>query len=221
MNTSEIIRNKIYFYLSCCLSMLIFVPGRFAFGLIILTAFNLLIASGPLTLYLLKISGLDGLKILLYPLVLIFITIVYRQIIIIICPVAALTLGLCMYFPTLSAAVFELFFRSTDPKPARDFKLCMKKSLRFTVFALLFFAIRDTAGYGTFTLPVFNDIYTMHLPFDPSSFSAASFLATIPGSLVLVSLIIAFQIITIDKYLKYRKEKKQGNAVGGKEGKNA
>lgn len=203
---NELVRNRIYFYLACCLSMLVFLPGRFAFGIIILIEFNFLMFAGVSSCYIIKRAGLDSLKVVLYPVLMIFLTILYKQILILICPVAALSIGFCMYLPSLSAAVFEIFFKESFNDYKTDIKEAMSKSAWFSLVALIFFAVRDILGYGTFSLPTFHGIYYIHLPFDYSRVSAGAFLATIPGSFAFVSLAIAVYIIGNEKFLKLNKK---------------
>jgi len=206
MKNNETIRNRIYFYLACCLSMLIFVPGRFAFGVIILVEFNFLMMTGISTCYLFKKAGLEPLKAVLYPVEMIFFTILFKQFLILITPLAAISLGMCMYLPALSAAAFEIFFKENLVDFKEDFKESMGKTLKFSFVALIFFALRDILGYGTFSLPTLNGIHYFHLPFDYKAVSGGSFLATIPGSFALVSLGVAVYIIGNEKFIKLNKK---------------
>ena len=125
----------------------------------------------------------------------------YKQLLAIICPIAALTLGFCVFLPTLASVIIEFFFLNYEHGLKEHLKKNMAKASFMTIFALVFFLIRDIFGYGTFTFPAWKHILVLHLPYNPQSASASVFLATIPGSLTLVAIIL-FAYIFISKKLQ-------------------
>jgi Na+-translocating ferredoxin:NAD+ oxidoreductase RnfE subunit len=71
----------------------------------------------------------------------------------------------------------------------------MKKASFMTLFNLLFFCIRDILGYGTLTFPGWKSLVVIHLTSNPMRTDAGVFLATIPGSLCLIALLLALYIV--------------------------
>ncbi len=206
MNYSVNIRNKIYFYIACAISMLVFMPARLSFGIVVLVEFNFLMFSGIGICYLIKLAKLEELKSVLYPVGLVFMTILFKQILILFNPLMALTLGFAIYIPAMSSALFEIFFKNELVDFKHDLKFGMLKAARFTIVALIVFAFRDIMGYGTLTLPMFRGVFILHMPFDLTRISAASFLATIPGGFICVSVIAVVVIIFNEKFMKAEEE---------------
>lgn len=191
--------KRIYYYIAANLALLIPAPGRFAYALILIILFNIQMVTITMIfhgIYHLQLSNLRNPVLALF---IITLSVFYKQLLAIICPVAALTLGYCIFLPTLASVIIEFFFLSYEHGLKSHLALNMKKSCFMSIFALLFFLIRDVFGYGTFTLPSWKKIVVFHLPYDLQSTSASVFLATIPGSLVFVALIIAVYIFVVSK----------------------
>ena len=66
----------------------------------------------------------------------------------------------------------------------------MKESGFFSIYAFVFFLLRDIVGYGTISFPVPSGIFKLELP-TLSYFSPFTFWASIPGALVLSGLLLA------------------------------
>ena len=69
----------------------------------------------------------------------------------------------------------------------------MSQCLRFSLSAFLLFALRDIFGYGTITLPARDSLLSFNLPVSAELMQAGGFIASIPGTLVLVGLLVVFQ----------------------------
>lgn len=195
MNNNRII----YYYIASCLSILVPVPGRFAYGIILLFLFNLQMLFASLIFHAVEHLSLQILRNSIIAFALIATTVLYKQLLIIYCPIMALTLGFCLYLPALTSCVIEFFFSEYKKGVKARAFLTVKRSLLMSALCLLFFLFRDIAGFGTLTLPLWKKMFIIHLPFSTDSVSAASFFATIPGSLVLVSIVLSCYIVFCKK----------------------
>ncbi len=197
--------KKIFFYLTLSLAMVIPVPGRFAFGLIILVLFNIQTAVCTLMIHAVRRIGLENLSNSLIAITLVAVTVLCKQILIFFCPLAALTLGLAIYLPALSSVVIEFFFLDKIDHLKPHILRNMGESAGLSLIVLFYFLLRDIFGYGTFTLPAHNRIIAFLLPFNPERIHAVSFIATIPGSYFMLAGIVT---LTIFIYQKIRERKK-------------
>ena len=192
--------NKIYFYIAASLAFLIPVPGRFVYGLLLMILFNIQMATITLLFHAIHHMQLAEMRNAILALTIVGLSIFYKQILIIICPIAALTLGYCIFLPTLVAVVIDFFFLDYKKGLKKHLASNMIKSAFMTIFLLLFVFFRDVVGYGTITLPGWKQIIVLHLPYNLESASASVFLATIPGSLVLISALLALYIFVLKKF---------------------
>lgn len=188
-----------YYYIASSLAILVPVPGRFAYGLIVLFLFNIQMLFVSLLFHAVEHLSLQVLRNSIFAFVLIASTVLYRQILIIFCPVAALTLGFCIYLPALTSAVIEFFFTEYKKGVKAHVFLTMKKSLAMSAFCLVCFLFRDIVGFGTITFPAWKKILVFHLPYNLNSTGSSVFLATIPGCLVLLSVLLNIYIIFCKK----------------------
>ncbi|MBQ3670633.1 MAG: hypothetical protein II921_04045 [Treponema sp.] len=192
--------KKIYFYITSILAFFIPIPGRFVFAFYALILFNL-----QILLLTLIFHGVDKLKIggLKEPVLIfsiIFLTILYKQFLYIVCPVVAITLGFCIYLPSISTFTIMFFFgkrvNSLTKHLINNMGTCAYNSLT----CLVLFLLRDALGYGTLTLPGWKRIIYVHLPFLSGTSHAGAFLATIPGALVLFSVLLAGYIFVKQRF---------------------
>lgn len=192
-------KKKIYLYIAANLAFLIPVPGRFAYALIMAVLFNLQMAAITMIFHAIHRTNLANLQNSVLSLMIISLGIVFKQLLIIVCPVAALTLGFCIYLPTLASVIIEFFFLDYEHGLKGHLIDKAKKTLALSAFMLLIFLIRDMLGYGTITFPGWKRLIVVHL-FENSDIGGASvFLATIPGCLVLISALISFYIFVSKK----------------------
>ena len=202
--------RQIYFYVVAALATVVPVPGRFAFGFLMLLLFNVQIVTGVLTCHLVALLKLDDLKNVIVSVELIAVTILFKQIIILLCPVAALTLGFLLYLPALSSALIEFSFKGTMLSLAEDIK---EKSIRnaiFSVAAVIIYLVRDIVGFGTITFPAWQKIAAAHVSVFAHTTYASSFLATVPGAFVLSALMLALYLFVTGQFDKIER------AGGGK-----
>lgn len=188
-----------YYYIASSLAILVPVPGRFAYGIILLVLFNIQMLLTSFVFHAVEHLNLQVLRNSIIAFALVAITVFFKQVLIIFCPVAALTLGFCIYLPALTSAVIEFFFAEYKKGVKKHAFLTLKKSLIMSAFCLLIFLLRDIVGFGTITFPLWKKIAVFHFPFNPDSVSASIFFATIPGSLVFISVILSFYIFFCKK----------------------
>ncbi|MCR5606131.1 MAG: hypothetical protein K6F69_04865, partial [Treponema sp.] len=86
------------------------------------------------------------------------------------------------------------YFFEYSKKPLKEeLKDNMSETLRFSIFAIILFALRDAFGYGTLTFPAANGFLEFSLPGRSLLLQMGDFLASTPGALVLVGLLLALQ----------------------------
>ncbi len=191
----------VYFFLAAALSILIPAPGRFAYGVALLLIFNFQIVTGLLFSRLINKLQLNSLKNALMAMEIIASTIFCKQVLVFICPVMALTLGFVVYLPALSATIIDFLFKENEHSLKKDVTLKMLLSGSFSLCALLFFLIRDIFGYGTFTMIAYKHIAVFSLFAFDKQISASSFLATIPGALLLLAFFFFVYVAVKNNYI--------------------
>lgn len=167
-------------------ALLIASPGRFAFGLIICAELFFLAICGLIISALLEKLNLNQFKSILTIITLIFSTILYKQIIMWLFPLIALQLSFVFYLPAISSYMIGMIYKN-------DSKIKFSENIKiisfFSIFALVFYLIRDILGFGSFTFPTLNGIFELIL-FNSKTLSWSVFFASMPGALFLVSVSI-------------------------------
>lgn len=192
-------RKKIYFYIAANLAMLIPVPGRLAYAIILLLLFNIQMLASTMLFHAIHHMKLANMRNTLLCLTIIALGIFYKQIVIFFCPIIALTLSYCIFLPTLTSVIIEFFFLDYARGVRTHISSTMKKSCFMTGFNLVFFLLRDVIGYGTITLPGWKTMFVIHLPYSQQKIGLGVFLATIPGSLCFIALLLALYIFAVKK----------------------
>lgn len=190
-------KKSIYVFITASLSMLVPSPGRFAFGIVLVLLLNILMLSGTVVRYCvwrLKIGRLSDMFLIGF---LIFVTMMYHRLLVFISPAMALQMGFVIYLPTVSSYFIGYIFGTKMQNLVYDIKYNISHALFFSIFALLFFLMRDILGFGTFTyisLSGFHEIVLFH-----NNISAFSFLASIPGALICIAANLVLYIFVMDK----------------------
>ena len=197
--------RTIYFYLAAVLTVVVPVPGRLAFGLLMVVAFNVQVLTGVLVGHLTERLHLDDLKNVIVSVELVAVTILFKQLVIFFCPVAALTLGFSFYLPALASAIIEFSYKYAVPSLAADMKEKALRNAVFSAVALGIYLVRDIVGFGTVTFPVWRRIATAHVPFGASATAAGAFFATIPGAFVLVAVLLALYLLVTGQFAALRR----------------
>lgn len=194
------IDKNTYFFLAAILSIFVPAPGRFAYALTLLLLFNVQMVVITLFFHAIDFLKLESLKNVLMVLSLVFVTIMFKQLLIVVCPIMALTLGFCIYLPTFSTVAIQFFFEKRKSSLREHFFDGVSKTLMFSAYSLLFFLLREIIGYSTVSFPGFGGLIVFHLPVDFHSVSFGPFFATIPGCLSLVAVLFALYILIQRKF---------------------
>ncbi|MDE7140092.1 MAG: hypothetical protein K2O09_04990 [Treponemataceae bacterium] len=197
--------RTIYFYLAAILTVVVPVPGRLAFGLLMVVVFNVQVMTGVLVGHLTARLHLDDLKNVIVAVNLVAVTILFKQLVIFFCPVAALTLGFSFYLPALASAIIEFSYKEVAPSLAADIKEKALRNAVFSAVALGIYLVRDLVGFGTVTFPVWRRIAVVHVPFGARTTAAGAFFATIPGAFVLVAVLLALYLLVTGQFAALRR----------------
>lgn len=184
-------KNLYFVFIAASFALLVSAPGRLAYGLPLIIELNLLAIGATAFNSLMKKINLGALHDILTLSFIIFLTILYRQILVLYSPVLALALSFTLYLPAVSAFLLGSVYSSQSDSTAKNAAVCAK----FSVFAFLFFFFRDVFGYGTLSLPAPNAIKEVFL-FDSYKTSLLSFFATIPGALLILALLMSVLLTT-------------------------
>ena len=193
-------QKSIFTYLAAYLVLLIPTPGRFVYGMTLMLELVVLMFLGTLISIAIDKLKLKDLKTVIILFSMLVIAVVYRQIFIMLQPEIVLTLGFTLYLVPISTFLISFLFK---PHNFENKELIVKstwRSVKFALCGLIFFLIRDILGFGTFTFfgpkhQIFEKVL-----FNENSVGILSFLATIPGALLLSSLITYFHLTIKKKF---------------------
>lgn len=180
-------RRSIAIHMSITCAACICCPGRFAVGLVLMVESLLLALFTSLFISLLDTLEVKPIKESCICLFIITFVILYKQILAIFAPLLALQLSFVLFLPAVST--FSTAFLIDDKSRTIFTRLLsvIPPHLVFGVYTILFCAVRDILGFGTITFLTFSGFREIVL-FDSA---VLSFLATIPGALMLSALILA------------------------------
>ena len=187
-----------YVYMATTCSMVVLAPGRFAIGLILVIQMCLLMFLGTLFRSLIRVLKMEKMSSTLMLSFMVFFTIFFRQLVILMMPDAALQLGFLFYLITVSTFITAFLFDDKTSSLSDELKVNMFQAMLFSVFGLLFSLFRDIVGYGTITIVSSKGIIEKVL-FDKYDVSILSFVASIPGALIIASIILVFYTLILNK----------------------
>ena len=99
-------------------------------------------------------------------------------------------MGFIIYMPAIAVLMLGRFFDNRGMQLKMALSGNMRESGFFSIYAFVFFLLRDIVGYGTISFPIPSGIFKLELP-TLSYFSPFTFWASIPGALVLSGLLLA------------------------------
>lgn len=181
-------RSRVYFFIAAALSLLVPVPGRLAHVIVLLVLLNAQMVLVTLSFHGINALGLRSMRNVLLVLVLITTTILYKQLLVAVSPMFAMTLGFCLYLPALSTVAIDFFFEKREERLLVHLRDSMAKGLQISAGALVYFLFREAVGYGTISFPAFPGMAVVRLPF---TIPGGVFFATIPGNLALIAVLLA------------------------------
>ena len=192
-------KRSIYVLIATILSILVPAPGRFVYGMALVIELNFIMLLGTVIHSLIKKIKLEELNTLITLIILIVTTILYRQIMILICPEVMLTLGYMIFLMPISVFAFGYLFTGFEQPLVHRLKHNMLHVLTFSIFALLFFLIRDILGYGTFTFFGKGHQIFEKVIINAENLGFFSIIATIPGALMFASAFLFIHIFIRNK----------------------
>ena len=140
-------KNELYVYTALSLATLVPVPGRLAYGIVIIVMLYLLSLLGILFKQFVSMFFEYGLRSVLIAAMLISTCLLVRQILIIISPITAFILGINIYVPALTAFILGNLYRHIGLKLSEMLNHSLGKCISFSIFALFFFIIREIISY--------------------------------------------------------------------------
>lgn len=182
-------KNLYFIFIAASFALLTAAPGRLAYGLPLILELNILMASTNAFHSFVKKFDMGTLSDILTVSFILFMTILFKQVLIFFSPVIALTLSFCIYIPALSVFLLASVFQAQNVSESSGKNF--ETTFWFSVFALVFFILRDILGYGTISIPVPNGIKESYL-FNSYDTAFLSFFATIPGALIILVLCMSF-----------------------------
>ena len=191
-------KNELYIYIPLSFALLLPVPGRFAYGLIIVFLLYLMSVCGILfKKFAVKFFNAE-LSNVIVTIMLVSLCILVRQLVIVFSPLIAFVLGIAFFMPAFTSFILGNLYSSSSLSVLFELKNVFVKCSFFCVFALVFFFIRDVFGYGTISFPSPNGIFEIQIFSAENKIFLFSFLASIPGAVVLLLLFNAlfFKIIS-------------------------
>lgn len=189
-----------YTYIAASLAFLVPFPGRFVYGFVLVIELLFLMMIGTCVNSLAEKIRLGEIKTVLSLIAITSFTILYKHILILTQTEIAMTLGFLLFIPTASSFMIGYVFNNTDLPLSQRLKENMRHTVNFSLFALIFFLIRDIFGYGTFTFLGKNHVIYEKVIFDSENISVFSFLASIPGALILSAFILFLDTTVTKKF---------------------
>lgn len=192
-------KSLYYIFTSISFALLIAAPGRFAFGLVMCAELFFLLGCVFFISFLAKRVNLQEMNPVVTVAGLIFSTVLYKQIVRWIFPLVALQMSFAFYLPAVTSYVIGIVYRNVGISTRQSLTENLKIAGVFSAAALVFYAVRDIFGYGTFTLPSPDGLIEDVL-FNPRSFSWGVLFASIPGALILISAVTLLFVFVQHKF---------------------
>ncbi len=183
-------RKAISIYMAATCAIVIVAPGRFVCGILIAAELLILMLFGLLFKSFIKKIKIEKMEQPVMLCFVIFATIFCKRLIALFMPEVALQLGFVLFLPSISTFTTVFLLEETDMSLKESLKKDMPAAVLFAAYILLVSLIRDIIGFGTITLPSSGHQLEFVL-FSENRISSATFIATIPGSLILNALLLS------------------------------
>ena len=190
-------RNSYSMYIAAICPMVIATPGRLAAGIALSLELCLLMLAGTGFRQLVRRLGIGMLQELTMLSFIIFFTLLWRQLLILMSPELALELGFVMYFPALSTFAALFLFDAAEDGFLPELRGNMLPVLRFSAYTAGMSLIRDVCGYGTLTFIAAHG--TAETVVIRAPVSVFIFLATVPGALIFAALSLIGYLAALKK----------------------
>ncbi len=183
-------QKKSFMYIASFLLLTIPPTGRFVYGLTLVLELFILEILGILINSLVSRLKFEEIRTFFVMFFIIAFTIFYRQILVCTYTEIALVLGFIIYMPPVSVFLTHTIFTDYEEALGVKLKTNLLNTAVFSLVILIFFLFRDIAGYGTFTFFGHNHRIYEKVLLNPDKVGIFTFFASIPGALVLTSLVI-------------------------------
>lgn len=192
-------KSELYVFLMLSLAMFVPIPGRLCYVTVLLVLMYLQTVLGILFRNFCARFVSEGLQNVISVVFIVFLTVLFRQAIIAFSPIVAFTLGICFYMPSISAFVLGNIYNKNEYTLTEHVVSVSIKSLVFSIYAVLFFLVREIFSYGTISLPKAGGILEIQVVQDTSKIFAGSILASVPGALFLIVFISSLIRFVLNK----------------------
>ncbi len=184
------IKNYYYIYIAAALSIIIPFPPRFAYGIIAIILLNILIYGGFAIKFFTEKFHITPMLTSLLIFTTVALTGIYKQLFILYAPSIAFTSGLALYLTAFSSYIYGNVLDTVGLPPLEHLVRTSKRTALFSGLVLLFFLLRDIIAFGSITFPAPKGIKVITI-FKVGEVYPLHFLATIPGTLIVLGLIFA------------------------------
>ena len=202
-------RRSVYVLIATILGILIPSPGRFVYGVTLVIELISLMFIGTLATSLVKKLKLEELTTIIVLMIIIATTILFRQIMIMIQPEVMLTLGYIIFLMPVSVFMIGYVFINEEKTLKEKLRFNMIHILTFSLYALLFFLLRDIAGYGTFTFYGPNHQIYEKVLIVSDKIGVLSVFASLPGAFILSAVLLFIHLYVRNKFAIVRKAEAQ------------
>lgn len=192
-------RRAISIYMAATCAIVIVCPGRLVCGIVIAVELCLLMLFGLLFrafLSKIKMENMIQSTMLVF---IVFLTALFKQFLILIMPELALQLSFILYLPAISTFSTVFLLEKNIPEIKELLSRNVISAGMFSLYILIVAFVRDLFGYGTLTLPAYGRQFEIVI-FNPDRISTLSFLATIPGALILTALFLSGFLFVENKF---------------------
>lgn len=183
-------RKALSVYMSATCALMIVAPGRLVCGIILALEIIILMMAGTLVRAMCRKFNIGKIANTVILASIVFTTIVIKQLLMMFMPINALQMNFIIFIPTISTFTTVFLLDENTYTLKEELKLNITPSLFFAFYSIIFSLIRDIIGYGTITLPYYKDQLEITI-FNIDRVSILTFFATVPGALILSSLILA------------------------------
>ena len=187
-----------YMYMAAMCSLFIVAPGRFASGLVLIIGLALFTVTGTLFCHFLKFLKMNEMKSVLLIGFIVFMVMLYRQILILTMPSLALSMSFILFLAAISTYVISFMFTPEENSLSVDLKKNALHIAKVSLYGFFVSLVRDVFGYGTFTFISFNGVIEKVI-FPEEKISLMSFIASIPGGFILSALILVVYMLILKK----------------------
>ncbi|MFI3257184.1 MAG: hypothetical protein R3Y36_02675 [Spirochaetales bacterium] len=179
-------KKNMFIYLLSFLSIFIPAPPRFAYGLILIFLFNIILLLIKLVNETTEKFDITKYKVVLLLFVVISVSILYHQLLTLFSPLMSLTIGFVIYLIPVALLPINYITPFKEYFCSKTYSELIKLLGIFSGYSLLFFFLRELLAFGSISYPGRNGIVIYHFPIEFLS-DYNFFWSSIPGALILAA----------------------------------